>query len=408
MTRKLRAWTITNTGHTRPVNEDACFSDPEHGVFVVADGMGGKRAGDVASQLIVDRIRNEAATLAEIAAAGDGESDRAHRERVLDELEINLEDTNHAIYRAGRGEMGSTADLLVIDEQAAYLGHVGDSRVYLFRDDELIRLTDDHTYAERLRRGGADVPHVTPAQIERFGFDHVLTRSLGARPHVRPDSVYVDVRPGDRFLLCTDGLSNYFSQGELLEYADRHPEDVLLEALVDEAMARGGEDNLTAILVEVPAEPDHDFQPADSLDTIRKIQFFEEIRLFEELEHREILRVLSHVYQQAFSAGDYLIRDGDTTGSLFVIISGEVRVEQDGNEVARLQPGEHVGELTLVSDRPRSADVIAQQHTEVLSLPRERFARLVRQTDPMLGNKLLWNLLRHSANRLRDTTANIL
>ncbi len=403
MAYQIQAWERSDIGRNRPGNEDASLADSRRGLFAVADGMGGRSAGEVASQMVTDRLGDTASDLARIARRGNPRVDESHRRTVLKRLRDHLRSTNEDVFTAGRGAMGTTADILLLSDRAAYIGHIGDSRVYLVRDGTITQLTRDHTYAEQLRREG-----VEQSTENATNYDHMLTRCLGVRSQITPDTFFLEVHPGDRFLLCTDGLTRHLDDDELLdivEEADEDPE--VVERMIDLANTSGGADNITAVFVTVETPKSEEPEDA-SRDTIRKVQFLEEIDLFADLARRDILRVLQHVYKQTFEAGEKLIEEGNTSGALFVLIRGSVEVRRDGQQVAVLGPGEHVGELTLTSSDPRSADVVATEDSEVLVLQRHTFLDLVRHGDTDLGNALLWNLLKHSNNRIRETTERFL
>jgi serine/threonine protein phosphatase PrpC len=399
MAFRIQAWERSDIGRNRPGNEDASLSDPRRGLFAVADGMGGRAAGEVASQMVIDRVGDQAAELARASRRGDPRVDESHRRFVLQQLRNHLRSTNEDVFEAGRGAMGTTADVLLLSDESAYVGHVGDSRIYLLRDGAITRLTRDHTYAEQLRREGAP-----QSDDPTSNYQHMLTRCLGVRSEITPDTFFLDVHPGDQFLLCTDGLTRHLDDDELLEIVqDVDTDSEVVERMIDLANTSGGADNITVVYVTVEG-PEADEADGAQRDTIRKVQFLEDIDLFADLPRRDILRVLQHVYQRHFDPGEALIEEGDTDGALYVLVRGEVEVRRGDLQIAVLGPGEHVGELTLTSDQPRSADVVATEETEVLALQRQTFLDLVQEGDLELGNTLLWNLLKHCSDRLRETT----
>jgi PPM family protein phosphatase len=227
----------SDPGNHRPANEDRYLVAPP--LFVVADGMGGHEAGEVASglavetlsQLLWDRSIRDGGTLADAVRAAN----RAIREATRDRPE-----------QAG---MGTTCTALFVDGQRATLAHVGDSRAYLVRDGALRQLTEDHTLVGLLVREGI----LTPEQAARDERRHVIVRALGVADSVDVDLVELSLEPGDRLLLCSDGLSGPVTDERLAEalVTDAGPEQVVA-ALVDAAV-RDGDDNVTAILVDVAA-----------------------------------------------------------------------------------------------------------------------------------------------------------
>ena len=241
----LDAFALSVPGR-RPNNEDAICVRPELGLFVVADGMGGYEGGEVASAIAVESI-------CELVRRTAGDADvtwpyRIDPQRSLDENEIivatRLANDRIAARRQGVLEqMGSTVAVLRINGARVVIGHVGDSRVYRLRGDELAQLTIDHSLLAQLIAQGT-----APIDIETFPFRHVVTRALGAsgEPEVQID----EARSGDVYLLCSDGLSEVLAVDEIAALLDNSAERAC-RALVDAAYAAGSKDNISAIVVRV-------------------------------------------------------------------------------------------------------------------------------------------------------------
>jgi PPM family protein phosphatase len=230
----------TDTGRVRRQNEDALLVRPDIGVYAVADGMGGHAAGEVASAIAVETIDR---TVQEAAARG------------TDPLEV-IEDAvlaaNAAILAEARRDparqgMGTTATVLVTNGDTRYrIAHVGDSRAYLLREDDLRQISVDHTWVhEQVRRG-----RLTEKDARRHPFASVLTRVLGTEEEVRVDVVDGDTRAGDVFLLCSDGLTAVLDDAALRVVLSR-PDSLEERAgeLVRAALEGGGPDNITVVLV---------------------------------------------------------------------------------------------------------------------------------------------------------------
>ncbi|MFP4596739.1 MAG: cyclic nucleotide-binding domain-containing protein [Persicimonas sp.] len=402
---KLRAWGKSDMGNVRSNNEDNYFIDVEQGVFVVADGVGGRDRGEVASKMVAEATRGAAGRLREAAEAADSHEDPDHRERVLDLVSEHLQEVNASIFgtenERGRATgMATTTDMLVVSDASAYVGHVGDSRVYLIRDDEIFRITEDHTYAEQLRRDQRSDVRRLAEQNEKF--EHMLTRSMGGKPHVEIDTLYLDVQPGDRFVLCTDGLTDYLSGQEILEHAHAKAGEELLDALVDDAKDRGGRDNVTVVIVEAFDESVTPHQRGTrSIDTIRQVDFLEQIELFNDLTGLELIKVLRIVYERIFEDGEVILRRGDDSDALYLIVEGQVALSVDDAEITRLDAGQHFGEMALFDDDPtRSATATSVGDAVLLVIPADKFQRLISQ-ELEIGNKLLTSLVRHAARQMR-------
>jgi len=238
----------TDPGRKRRHNEDAYVCQPP--LFAIADGMGGAQAGEVASALA-------AGALKESGANGGGER------RVVELIqEANRRVHERASTDAATSGMGTTITVALVENDGTVtIGHVGDSRAYLLRNDRLEQLTDDHSLvAELVRRG-----ELSPEDAEIHPQRSVITRALGTDPDVDVDAFSVEARPGDVYLICSDGLSDMVDAATLekIVRSNRDSLETASRALVQAANRGGGEDNITAILFEVVdgdarAEPDEE------------------------------------------------------------------------------------------------------------------------------------------------------
>jgi protein phosphatase len=230
----------TDVGRARDRNEDSYYGGTH--VFAVADGLGGHNAGDVASRLAIEPIKDL-----------DSKLDGVPAERLSDTLTDTVVEANRAVYRKAQADakvrgMGTTLTAVAIGDGSAYLAHVGDSRCYLLRGSAINQLSHDHTLVARMVQEGK----LTPEEAEVHPQRSILTRALGAEPDVDVDSLHIDLQPGDRLLLCSDGLSSVIGEDRIREVLTTADE---LEAgcsrLIDEANAHGGPDNITVVIVEV-------------------------------------------------------------------------------------------------------------------------------------------------------------
>ncbi len=222
----------TDTGRQRNANEDSYFARPP--IFVVADGMGGAQAGEVASKTA--------------AEAFDRDLPEGSPERVLRET---IEAANREINERAKADpsltgMGTTITAVIVNAQSeeVAIGHVGDSRAYRLRGGKLERLTRDHSLVEEMRRKG----QITDAQAEDHPQRSIITRALGPEPEVEVDLQTVPAAPGDVFLLCSDGLTTMIGEAEIgRQLAGATSMTAAVRALVDEANRAGGRDNITAL-----------------------------------------------------------------------------------------------------------------------------------------------------------------
>ncbi len=233
----------TDVGRIRAGNEDSLYADatPSRGLFIVADGMGGHAAGEVASAMAVQIIAREL----------DGLPARASN--AAERMEQALREANRAIFERTAREsdkqgMGTTASVLVLAGDSYLIGQVGDSRVYRLRDGELEQLTRDHSYVQEQ----VDAGLLTPEQAKYHPYSNVITRCVGANAAVDPDVFAGEVRAGDVFLLASDGLTGMVDDRRLQQLlGSRAAPARVVDALIAEANGRGGLDNITAVLVHV-------------------------------------------------------------------------------------------------------------------------------------------------------------
>jgi protein phosphatase len=234
----------------RSGNEDSFFAHAtrERGIFIVADGMGGHAAGEVASEMTVQIISRELHDLRD--------ADGSAEERVSDSIRL----ANRAVYERTMQEsdkqgMGTTASVLLVSGNRYLIGQVGDSRIYLLRDGALKQLTKDHSYVQEQ----VDAGLLTPEQARYHPYSNVITRCVGASDAVDPDTYSGDLKPGDTFLVASDGLTGMVDDRRLQQLLlSRASAGRVVDALIAEANYRGGLDNITAIVVQITGVGDID------------------------------------------------------------------------------------------------------------------------------------------------------
>jgi protein phosphatase len=233
MLRVAEQYSGTDTGRQRRANEDALLARAP--LFVVADGMGGAQAGEVASRTAVESFRRG-------LPDDHGDYERALSERIT---EANARIYELSRNNAAQAGMGTTLTALYVGEDRVSLAHVGDSRAYRLRDGQLVRLTEDHSLVDELIRQG----RLTPAEAQDHPQRSVITRALGPEPTVQPDTYTHEARNGDVYLICSDGLTTMVSEDEVAQIISRSAGlREAGEALLRAANEAGGRDNITVIL----------------------------------------------------------------------------------------------------------------------------------------------------------------
>lgn len=398
---------LTDVGKQREHNEDNFLVDKKLGLFVVCDGMGGHAAGEVASAIAVrtlhDEIRKEAELIQDYVDGKSGAAKVSKRD-LLNMLEFAVNRASGKVHAEAvkdpkkRG-MGTTLVAILLVGKEAFIIYVGDSRIYMLRDGVLEQLTEDHTvYNELIKR-----KKMSREQVEQLAQKNAITRAVGVYEHAEPETLVVDLLAGDRFLLCSDGLSSYFEEdletlGQMLANPDA---DHAVRTLIHTANDRGGKDNITAVVVTIGDGAARDENRAKRLQLKRDI--LARMPLFKPLNDREILRVLQVTEVVAYQNGERVISEGDKGEELFIVLSGKVKVVRGGAVLATLNPGDHVGEMALVRSQPRSATVISDGNSEMMVITRTDFFEILRK-EHQLAVKLLWQFLSVLADRLADTS----
>ncbi len=256
---RIQACGLSDVGLTRSHNEDYFEIDPEHQVYVVADGMGGHSHGEVASRIAVKAIRDFVDQTADHDTTWPFAYDsrlKRHSNRLKAAIRIAHDKVLRAIRKDGSlVGMGTTVVGVLVDDSTAAVAHVGDSRVYRMRDGHLDLLTQDHTWVNEQVVAG----YLSEEQARAHPLKNVVTRALGGEADVLVDVREFPIEAGDMFLLCSDGLTTMLPDEEIEKHVKSgSPPDQICRSLVRDANARGGLDNITVVLVSAEAAPDED------------------------------------------------------------------------------------------------------------------------------------------------------
>ncbi|HRO66111.1 MAG TPA: Stp1/IreP family PP2C-type Ser/Thr phosphatase [Pseudobdellovibrionaceae bacterium] len=236
---KIEAWFLTDKGLRRDSNQDSCLVLKENGLFVVADGMGGHSGGEVASSIAVQTVK-EVFEDPEVI-------ERSPREVIIKAYET----ASHRIYDKAANEnpelagMGTTMVMAYVRGNNIYVANVGDSRCYMFRKPYLWQITEDHSLINEQIRAGLLSEEQATAMVGR----NVITRSVGYERDVHPDVIERQMQPGELFLLCSDGLSSMVPDDRISEILNNHPPEKITRLCVDQALANGGDDNVTVLVL---------------------------------------------------------------------------------------------------------------------------------------------------------------
>jgi PPM family protein phosphatase len=249
---EIKAYGLTHVGRQRQHNEDSYLVADEAKLFLVADGMGGHAAGEIASRIAVDSISEFILHTKEDDGTWPHAYDE-HFKRSTNRLMAAVRLANTRVLEAMRKDarlrgMGTTVVACLADGETMSVAHVGDSRAYMIRNNHLQRITNDHSWVFEQVQAGM----LTEAEAEKHPLRNVITRALGGALQVSPDASEIEVKEGDVFLLCSDGLTGMVPEDEILKVVTQSNGDLekACQKLIEEANERGGLDNVTAILVK--------------------------------------------------------------------------------------------------------------------------------------------------------------
>lgn len=244
MLYQVSVYCVSDIGLVRQNNEDSCKLLKDQRFFVLADGMGGHQAGEVASKETVDLLCGL------FQERFDSSSNSlAQTEQFIKET---IQEVNTTIYRMSREHaelrgMGTTVCCILFHPEGLIYGHVGDSRIYRFRQGQLEQLTQDHSLLREL----IDLGQLSEQQAEDFLYKNIITKAIGTESCVEPSVTHTSLEAGDMILMCTDGLSDLVGFEEIQKIMNQYSEEEITKLLVKKAKQKGGHDNITVILVKV-------------------------------------------------------------------------------------------------------------------------------------------------------------
>ena len=397
---KYLAFGTTHPGIKRTINEDAMLVDRELGLMVIADGRSDNGTGQQVAQLAIKTIHSMLKEDAYLIEEYDQAPGFDNRQKVLQIMRAAVEASCRDIHAKSMTDSeirggSTTVVVMILAGDSALIAHVGDSRAYLCRDGQMFQVTDDHSLmAEQLRKG-----LILPDEVVKGPVLNVLTKTIGLTETVEVETVYIELATSDTLLLCSDGVSMSFTNKELGKLLQAQTLERTPEALINAANKRGGRDNATAIVIHIGTLNNSEgrLTPGDKIEALRRLP------VFQKLTYRDLLKVLSVARLCEFRPEEYVIRQGEPSGAMFVSMRGRVRVVRSGTTVAELPPGSCIGEMSVVDNVPRSADIAAIDQVSLMEIRQRDLMVLLRQ-NPHLAVRFLSALCQVLNGRLRTTT----
>ncbi|MDR0966605.1 MAG: cyclic nucleotide-binding domain-containing protein [Myxococcales bacterium] len=403
MSLQIKAFGKTDLGRKRTGNEDAYLVDSENGFHFVADGMGGHNAGEVASAKAVEIARAHVLKHKDVLDALAANPTPMSGEAAQKLVEEAIQAASNAVFQMAQDDlakrgMGTTFVGLFLAGTKAILGHVGDSRVYLFRQGQAHCLTEDHTLIGSQLKAGT----ITKEEAAKSPYRNVITRAVGIQASVQVDTLLLDLLPGDLYMLCSDGLHGYLRDEEPSLLLGAASASDLPGKLIELANARGGKDNITCVCLSVEGTTNASTREV-ATEAAAKIEALRKLSLFRHLSYKEQSAIISIAQMRTYPAGREIVIEGQEGNELFVILRGRLVLEKGGKPITELRAGHHFGEMGLIESAPRSATIRAKDPTRVMVIERGDLMTLMRK-DPVLAVKLLWSFVQVISERLRLTT----
>jgi serine/threonine protein phosphatase PrpC len=367
-------------------------------LFIVADGMGGHAAGEVASSITVHEIRDAVFNNRDLIDRYRVDHPGVQSYEILQILEHAIQAACGAVHARALAEpekrgMGTTATVLLIagggDHLRGFIAHVGDSRVYLARQSQCHVLTEDHSLMNELvRRGKLNREQIESSPYKQY--KNAVTRAVGVYGSVEVDTFDFDILPGDRFLLCSDGMYAYVDEEEVPK------------KLVDLANAAGGHDNITAVVVRIGETSSTELAPRTT-EVSLKLEVLKGMQMFRYMSYKELVRVSNIAEMVELSTDQVIFSTGQPGDAMYVVLAGTVRLAKADTVVTELTRGHHFGEMALVDRSVRSLTATATEGTRLVVIHRKDFYEIIKR-EPALATKMLWSFVQVLGARLRKTT----
>ncbi|MCA9491342.1 MAG: cyclic nucleotide-binding domain-containing protein [Myxococcales bacterium] len=383
------------TGGTGP-SMDQIVVTPRLGLLAVADAPGGGDDGRAGARLALELVRSHIERNEDVLQRFRRNPGPELRHRVLTVIEEGFARAAQDLFAFARRRQGVlvTLDVLLLLDTEAFIGHVGDGRVYLVRRGLVHQLTVDHS------RGDEAIEFEEPGTEEREAEpvgDRRYTRSLGPQPRVRVESLCMELASADRFVVCAAAMHRSLPDSILHARLISERLDALGQSLVSDAV---GSPVLAACAQLGGGDP---FTP-DSAQA--RLAILAPVPLFAHLTERELRSVAQSTHPRRLPAGSVIFEEGHAGTELYLVISGSVNIVKHGRVIANLGPGSNFGEMALLDEPTRSATAVTAEDAELMVISRDAFFALLKG-NPLLAVKILWNLtLRLSAN-LRTTSSRL-
>lgn len=398
----IQAHAVTHPGTTRQSNEDRWLIDQDLELCIVSDGSTHPQ-GAACAQSVCQGIQKFVQENKRIIETHNRTGSSADRQALVEMVRQAIEAVSASLYleTQSRPEMKgviATACLALFSRGYAFIAHLGDSRAYSVREGVFQLLTRDHTYLTALMAEGK-----TFEEARRVTYADNLSAAMGHQPLARAAVQARELALGERIVLCTDGVSDFFGHTNFraAEWA-KIGSAPLADALKDYALSKNARDNLTAITIEwLPKKQE---APKPAKDVVAKLSTVSGIRLFQHFGERSLMKLLTLSDTRELAEGETLIRRGEILNEMFIILSGELSIDLGKGAInATVKKGEVVGEMSLFEGSLPSATLVAKVPTIVLSFHRDQLFQAMKE-DVEFAARFELGLLQAVIRRLRERT----
>lgn len=391
---KVKASGMSDIGKKRKDNEDSLLIDTTMNLYIVCDGVSGQNSGKEASQITVKMIQNEISE-----NFSNINRDNAHKF-----IEQAIEKVNFHIYNLQKNDpnkkgMATTLDLIFVVDNIAIQAHVGDSRTYLLRENRIHLLTEDHSYTNEMIKLG----RMTEEEAQNSKYKSVISRAVGLQETIKPDFLKMELSPGDQFLLCSDGLNKELDDQDIYDFLINESTRFDMSQLIQKALSNQGRDNVTVLSVYIEK---HKEKTNIAYDVIQKLNVLGKINLFKYLTYPELIKLLEFGVVKEFAAGNSVIKEGDLSDDMYILIFGKVKVSRNGQFIAYREEGALLGEMGLIDSSPRSASVQAEETSTFVVFKKQKLFELMK-AETKMAIKIFWMLCMELNDKLRDTTSQL-
>ncbi len=344
--------------------------------------MGGHASGEVASQMTIEMLRKA------VANAPDADflqqPSLANRRRLLQWLAQTVQSINGAMHARAQEDlklrgMGCTLDVALIRGGGVFTAHVGDSRIYIRRENTLYQLTEDHNFAQMLLSEGI----IPKEEVAKHPQRNMLTRALGPFPTVQIDSAFFELNAGDVFMLCSDGLHSEVPDERLGPMLSQPPETAV-RALIAAALDAGGRDNVTAVLFQV-AQTSQQYHGVIGAESTRRA--LARSQMFAAFTESELMRVQKIAVSRVVQPGEMVLTEGSAVDELYMVMEGKLAVLRDGARFGSLDPGDPFGAMALNHEPDFEISLQAEAQTRLLVFPLAEIKTLL-ASDTAIAAKL--------------------